>query len=209
MEFADLVSPIVRLRSNLAGEHALLVGISGIDASGKGYVTEKLSQELSSRGYRTAVIGVDGWLNLPHIRFDHSDLAGNFYRNAIRFDEMLDQLVLPLRRDRSINLLADFAEETAAEYRKHNYRFDDIDIILLEGIFLFKREFVHYYDLKIWIDCPFETALERAIARSQEGLSPEETISAYETTYFPAQRIHFDRDDPRAADLLIDNSDGS
>jgi uridine kinase len=184
----------------------MLVGISGIDAGGKGYVTDRLSRELTSRGCKPAVINIDGWLNLTPIRFDHSDLAGNFYRNAIRFDEMFSQLVLPLREDRSIDVTADLAEETADEYRKHNYRFDDIDIILLEGIFLFKRELIQHYDLKIWIDCPFDTALERAVARSQEGLSPEATISAYETIYFPAQRIHFGLDDPRsAADIRIDN----
>lgn len=209
MEIKELASRIAGLRSNLAGEHALLVGISGIDASGKGYVTRLLNEPLRARGLNTAVINIDGWLNLPHVRFDPHGPAENFYHNAIRFDEMFGQLVMPLREHRSINLTADFAEETAAQYRKHNYRFDNIDIILLEGIFLFKREFVDHYDLKIWIDCPFETALERAIARSQEGLAPEATIHAYETTYFPAQRIHFDRDDPSAADVLIDNSVGS
>lgn len=183
-----------------------LVGISGIDGSGKGYATNQINDHLTAAGLKTAVINIDGWLNLPHVRFDPNDLAGNFYRNAIRFDEMFEQLVLPLRERREVDLIADFAEETATGYRKHNYRFADIDVVLLEGIFLFKREFVHYCDLKIWIDCSFETALARAIARSQEGLSPEATINAYETIYFPAQRFHFDLDDPRtAADIHIDN----
>jgi hypothetical protein len=54
--------------------------------------------------------------------------------------------------------------------------------------------------------CSFETALERALHRGQEELPPDETISAYQTIYFPAQRIHFARDDPRrAADLIISN----
>ena len=45
----------------------------------------------------------------------------------------------------------------------------------------------------------FETALERALQRGQEGLPPEETIRAYQTTYFPAQEIHFRVDEPQAA----------
>jgi len=202
----QLVKAIRRVRSNTSRDKAVLVAISGIDASGKGYVTEKLAAALQAEGFNAAVINIDGWLNLPQVRFDPNDLPANFYRNAIRFDEMFEQLVLPLRSSRSIDLVAKFTQETSIEYLEHRYEFEDIDIILLEGIFLFKRELIHHYDLKIWVDCPFETALERAIARSQEGLSPKETIRAYRTIYFPAQRIHLGLDDARsAADILIDN----
>ena len=62
------------------------------------------------------------------------------------------------------------------------------------------------YDFRLWIDCSFETALERAIARSQEGLAPSATIAAYERIYFPAERVHIERDAPRdAADLVYAN----
>jgi len=201
-----LVKAIRRVRSNTSRDRAVLAAISGIDASGKGYVTEKLAAALQAEGFNAAVINIDGWLNLPQVRFDPNDLPANFYRNAIRFDEMFEQLVLPLRRSRSIDIVAKFTQETSIEYLEHRYEFEDINVILLEGIFLFKRELIHHYDLKIWVDCPFETALERAIARSQEGLSPKETIRAYQTIYFPAQRIHIGLDDARsAADILIDN----
>ena len=49
-------------------------------------------------------------------------------------------------------------------------------------------------------------ALERALRRGQEGLPPEQVVRAYETIYFPAQRIHFERDEPRSgADLVLGN----
>ena len=79
------------------------------------------------------------------------------------------------------------------------YEFADVDIILLEGIYLLKLEYRDHYDVSLWIDCSFDTALKRAVARAQEGLSPEETIRAYRTIYFPAQELHFRRDTPREA----------
>ena len=206
MEIDSLAETISERRAAIPDRRAMLVGISGIDGSGKGYVTRLIDEQLRAKGLTTAVINIDGWLNLPHVRFDPDDLAGNFYRNAIRFDEMFDRLVIPLRDSRSVDITADFAEETATEFRKYRYAFNDIDIILLEGIFLFKREFADHFDLRIWIECSFETALARAIARSQEGLPPAETITAYETIYFPAQRLHFNLDNPQAAaDICIDN----
>jgi uridine kinase len=60
--------------------------------------------------------------------------------------------------------------------------------------------------LTIWIDCSFPTALARAIDREQEGLSPANTIAAYDTIYFPAQKIHLAQDKPREnADLIFEN----
>ena len=107
---------------------------------------------------------------------------------------------------RYIHLVADFTEETASQYRKHTYDFKDVSVILVEGIFLFKREYRTYFDLAIWVDCSFPTALARAIHRAQEGLSAAKTIAAYETIYFPAQRIHLSDDNPREnADLVFEN----
>jgi uridine kinase len=45
--------------------------------------------------------------------------------------------------------------------------------------------------------------LERALARGQERLPPEATIHAYQTIYFPAQELHFTRDNPRNAATAI------
>lgn len=120
---------------------------------------------------------------------------------------MFEQLVLPLRDHRSVRVEADFAEETATDYRRHTYAFEDIDVIVLEGIYLLKRPFQPYYDLSFWVECTFETALERAVARAQEGLPPEDTIRAYRTIYFPAQEVHFDRDRPLAAATAAVNND--
>jgi uridine kinase len=204
----DVVAKIVAARRQIPAARAVLAAVSGIDGSGKGYVTGKIVEALRATGLRVAEINVDGWLNLPHIRFNTANPAEHFYRHAIRFDAVFAQLVLPLRERRSLHIDADYAEETAVEYRRHSYDFEETEIIVLEGIYLLKRELQAHYDLSVWIDCSFDTALARALARRQEGLSAEETVAAYRTTYFPAQEIHFARDDPKAGATAIVNNDG-
>lgn len=205
---ASVVNLIVHQRADLSPQTALLVAISGIDGSGKGYITHRLAGSLAQRHLNIAAINIDGWLNLPDKRFSQINPAEHFYHHAIRFDELFTQLVFPLRDQRAIALEADYAEETASAYCQHLYQFEDVDVILLEGIYLLKREFQSYYDLSIWIKCSFETALERAIARSQEGLSPAETVNVYQTIYFPAQRLHFEVDQPQKAATVTVNNDG-
>jgi uridine kinase len=205
--FEETVGEILAARGRTDPARSALIGISGIDGSGKGHVTARLAGALGRRGERVAAINIDGWLNLPDRRFSSTDPGQHFYEHAIRFEEMFARLVLPLRERRSVDLVADFAEETATSYRPHTYRYDDVGIILLEGIFLFKRAWRRNFDLAVWLDCTFETALERALRRGQEGLPPAETVRAYEAIYFPAQRIHFARDEPRAAADLVMASD--
>jgi uridine kinase len=201
----DIIAAILGVRFQ-RGRRARLIGISGIDGSGKGYVSARLAEKLAGKGFRVALIAVDGWLNLPHVRFGGDDPGEHFYAHAFRFEEMFSRLIEPLVRDGRSHLIAEYAEETATCYRKHVYEFDDVDLILLEGIFLFKRENQPRYDFCLWIDCSFKTALERALSRSQEGLPPADTIAAYERIYFPAERVHFERDSPRdSADLVYVN----
>ena len=206
----NVVAKILRECAALSDQHSLLVGVSGIDGSGKGYVAKQIEARLGLHSIGPANINVDGWLNLPDRRFNAIKPAEHFYENAIRFNELFDTLLAPLREQRSVNLVADLAEETARHYRKHTYSFRNVSVVLVEGIFLFKREYRKLFDLAIWVDCSFSTALARALARAQEGLSPAETIRAYETIYFPAQKIHLVLDNPReTADLIISNDQSS
>jgi uridine kinase len=206
IDVQKVVQAILEKRGEVPTGESMLAAISGIDGSGKGYVTSQLVRELQERGVNAVGINVDGWLNLPSIRFNPDRPAEHFYHHAIRFDEMFAQLILPLKRQRSIRVETDFAEETAHAFRRHLYVFQNVDIILLEGIYLLQRAFRKHYHWKVWVDCSLETALERALRRGQEGLPPDETIHAYRTIYFPAQEIHFRLDDPRAtADAVIIN----
>ncbi|MGE3806440.1 MAG: uridine kinase, partial [Gemmataceae bacterium] len=209
MNLGPVVERICAVRQETAPSRCVLAALTGIDGSGKGYVAARLVEALQAGGLRAAAHNIDGWLNLPGERFDPANPAEHFYHHALRFDDMFRELVLPVRDQRSRRVEADFAEETATAFRRHVYEYTDVDVLVLEGIYLLKRAFVRHYDLSVWIDCTFETALERAIARGQEGLAAEETVRAYRTIYFPAQEIHFERDQPRETANLILNNDSS
>jgi uridine kinase len=205
----DLETRIVAMRRAVLSNRAFLIGVSGIDASGKGFITEKIANRLQESGWRIAIINADDWLNLPEVCLSRHKPAEHFYEHAMRFDEMFNQLIIPLKQNGEVDLPAD-CSDAKGNTRSHRYEFRKIDIVLLEGIFLFKPAYRHYFDLTAWVECPFETALKRAIERGQEGLPPAETVKAFETIYFPAQRIHFARDNPQAAaDFIIQNDNAA
>jgi len=208
-QIAKFRDGIVVQRARTPANRAVLVGISGIDASGKGFITEKIAQRLQEAGSRVATINADDWLNTPEVCMSRRSPGEHFYEHAMRFDRMFDQLIVPLKENRAVSFVADCAD-AKGNRRKHRYEFRKIDIVLLEGIFLFKPTYRRHFDLTAWVDCSFATGLKRAMTRCQEGLPPAETIRAFSTIYFPAQRIHFSRDNPQgAADFIIQNDNAS
>ena len=130
-----VVDAITRKRGVVALDRAVLVGISGIDASGKGFITAKLAERLGTSGWNVAAINADEWLNLPEVCINRDNYAEHFYKHAMRFDEMFQRLIIPLKQNRGISLTAECADAKATAYHNARYEFRKIDIVLLEGIF--------------------------------------------------------------------------
>lgn len=193
-----LVDRIVRARMQAPRRRSLLVAISGIDGSGKGYVAQQLEQALEAEGYRVATIDVDDWLERPATPTASAAPVDRYYQDSASLDDLFRVVVRPLRDRRSVR---------AEAHGRGAAAFDDVDIVLLEGNFLLKWEFFPLYDLSVWIECSFSTALERAIARVRGAVPPDETVWTYHRTYFPAQRLHLQLDNPRRAATFVLRND--
>jgi polyphosphate kinase 2 (PPK2 family) len=60
LEDGSVISAIIEKRKALSLQHVLLIGISGIDAAGKGFVTARIAESLQERGLELAVINSEG-----------------------------------------------------------------------------------------------------------------------------------------------------
>src|SRR5262249_7131248 len=126
----ELTRRIIAARVGIPATRALLVGISGIDGSGKGLVTIKVADALRDKSLNVAVISADDWLNLPNVCLNPENYAEHFYKHAIRFDEMFERLITPLCDHREVDVLADCGDAKATSHRKHRCVFRNIDIVL-------------------------------------------------------------------------------
>jgi uridine kinase len=202
----DALADAVAERARTATRRAPLVGVSGIDGSGKSTMAPALAAALAQRRVHAAVVTVDPWHTPAPIRFNPRDPARHFYRHAFRWTELFERVVDPLRRHRALTLSLPLLRLADDSWYEHAYDFRDVDIVILEGIFVLRRLFRPRYDVGVWVHCSFETALRRALARNQEGRDPAALRHDYATIYFPAQRLHVRRDQPAAAaDVLLDN----
>jgi uridine kinase len=196
----------VRDRAPRMRSHALLVALSGIDGSGKSMLATQLAGRIEALGLRVAAIGIDAWQHPQSVRFGGADPSRHFYQHAIRFEDLFAMLVRPLVARRSIHLQTLGIRTDRDVYDPLEYRYDDVDVVLIEGILLLQPRFDAMYDLRIWVDCSFDTALRRALARNVERLPKDRLRDDYARIYHAAQRHHFAVDAPqRRADFLIAN----
>lgn len=205
-DIPTLTKRVVHAFENHEKETAFTVAISGIDASGKGFITKLLKEELEGLGYQVANINIDPWQNPIPVRLQKENAAENTYENIFRWNDFLEQLVCPLQKHGRIYLETQGIRSDADIYYPLIYDYNKIDILIVEGILLFKKKNLQYFDYKIWIDCSFRTGLVRAIKRNVEKLDVERLIHDYDTNYYAAQRLHFERDDPqKSADIIFYN----
>lgn len=207
LELNQAVDRMVLATQNPGSGHALaLVGVSGIGGSGKGFIAEKLRGALVSRGIRVALCHADDWLSLPELKYRTKNAARHYYQHALRTSEMLMTLIHPLLTTGQASFEFEAYIERTQTYAKQQRQINDVELVILEGILLFRPPLSEYFDLKIWVDCPFDVALSRALSRNQEALSNDELKRKYETIYHPAQQIHLEEDQAIAlADVVIEN----
>src|SRR5882724_10571570 len=98
----DLCRRIQIIRQQTPIQRATLIGISGIDASGKGYFSKLIADALTMQRLRVALVNVDHWVTLPSQRFSQTEPAKHFYENGLRLDAMWEDVVVPLRETRRI-----------------------------------------------------------------------------------------------------------
>lgn len=206
-QLSELCDAIVKQYQKHSYPVAFTIAISGIDASGKGYISRLLHDEIEAKGYKVATINIDPWHNPISERLQKQNPGENFYDHAFRWHDLFTQLIFPLQKNRNIHLETMLIRTNADEYYSYTYDYKEIDILLVEGIFLFRKEFLSYYDWKIWIDCSFENAMKRAIQRNVEKLDEQQLIQDYNTYYYPAQLYHFKNDNPEGiADFIFANN---
>lgn len=75
-----------------------------------------------------------------------------FYERAFRWSEFFTMLLDPLARLGSIDRTLEMRRLDDDSLFLKRYHFHDVTMVLVEGIFLFRREYLDRYDLRIWID---------------------------------------------------------
>ena len=130
-----------------------------------------------------------------------ADIAENYFNLSFNIEMIIDKLLIPLHEKRSLSSELTLLDLETDSYRnKRSYSISPDTIVLLEGVFLFRKELSPYVDYYIYLDISFEECLKRGLKRGGEE-------ERYQNKYIPAQKKYLAEFPPSEhADIIIDNT---
>ena len=192
---AQIKSVLRDLHNQKESTKAQIVAISGIEGGGKRALAEKVAAALKLEGISVAIVHTDDWEAAESVRFNIMSSPEEYYLNAYRFDEMIEQLILPLKLFGSIKTSVTL--ENVMTPRTVEYDFTDIDIIIIEGVYLLQEAYLDLYDYTCWVESDFDAAFTRLTGQSYIEQSQEALVNIFEMLIKPAGQYHIYTDNPQ------------
>ncbi|MCA9880193.1 MAG: hypothetical protein KC442_20505 [Thermomicrobiales bacterium] len=166
----------------------VLIAIGGFGGSGKSTLAERIHRQLPN----SLIIHMDDFIVKALLSQPAWD-TGMFDRARLE-----QQVLRPARSGQAIiHQPLDWDSGSLGE----PVQVPRADYVIVEGVSSYHEDIAHYYDVKIWVDVPMDTALRRGHARpgSHENAGYWETWTQNDLAYF-------ERHQPRqAADYVFDN----
>ena len=192
--------------------HPTRVGIDGVDGAGKTALADELVPPLERMGRQVIRASVDGFHNPREIRYRRGiDSAEGYFLDSFDYPALKSELLDPLGRggsrryriaifDHRRDELVETPQQTAA----------DDAVLLVDGVFLQRPELVDVWDLRIWVEAPFDVTVQRAISRdvATGAVNAAEIRAKYERRYVPGQLLYMNECHPReGAHVVVNNVD--
>lgn len=174
---------------------AKIVAISGIEGGGKRALADKVADALRLDGISVAIVHTDDWEARDSIRFNVMNSPQEYYLNAYRLDDMVEELILPLKLFGSVKTSTTL--ENVIQPRTIHYDLENIDIILIEGVYLLQSAYLDLYDYSVWIKSDFDAAFARLDSQVNIEQSQEALVNLFEGLIKPAAQYHIYTDDPQ------------
>lgn len=207
-EVLDVVAGVV-LALDLA--HPTRVAVEGVTAAGKTTFARELAEAIEQAGRPARSLSMDGYHHpAAHRRRQGPRSADGYYEDAYDLDAFRANVLEPLGPGGSCRLrpaIIDLA--TDAPVAPAEVEVGGDEVLVVDGSFLGRSELARHWDLRIWLDVPFEVAQARGVARDADRLGgADEASAAFEQRYHAAFRRYLAEVDPMAtADVVVDHLD--
>ena len=182
----------------------VIVGIDGLGGAGKSTVSEKLCREIRAHDLHTILLHIDDFIHVRNVRYrtDYPEWQC-YYDLQWRygyFAEMIGQI----RRKADDKLRIELYDKDNDCYFTQSYALKEKMAVVVEGIFLQRKELDGIFDYMVYLDVPEEERMQRVLKRDTYIGDKQQIIDKYENRYFPAERKYCREYCPeQSADLVI------
>ncbi|MFJ5770501.1 kinase [Psychrobacillus sp. NPDC093180] len=183
-----------------------IIGIDGLSGAGKTTITQTLTKELTFEGQKIVVIHIDDLIEERAKRYNtgHPEWYEYYF---LQWDaqEIKEKLLLAVHGKLNELHLKYYDKENDRCYMK-SITIEQCNVLLIEGIFLQRKEWKGFFDYMIYLDCPKHVRSERVLRRDAYIGSINERLKKYERRYWAGEDYYFKEANPiQNADIVINS----
>lgn len=182
---------------------ALIVGLDGLGGAGKTTFSQKVEQELRGANYKIRTFHLDDHIVEKNKRYQtgHEEWYEYYY---LQWDikGIVTNLLEPLNNCHHTRL--PFYDKSTDSISAKRIDVLANSIVIIEGIFLQRKEWKDLFDFIIFIDCPFELRQKRVLNRDSYIGDFQVRLQKYTERYWLGEKHYINTVKPAdIADLVI------
>jgi phosphoglycolate phosphatase len=186
---------------------ARILGINGVDTSGKTTFARNYQRYLRAIGLSAEVISLDNFHNPKTLRTTGPNEIEAYEQNAFDTEKLIREILQPIKvHGKCVKEISCLNLATDSYDKKLKVEINSDTLVILEGVLLFKPPLNAWLDERVFLDISFEEVLRRAEKRDVPLYGPT-FLERYRTKYIPIQQRYLEQHHPKQkADFIIDNN---
>ncbi len=165
----------------------LIVGIDGVDGSGKTRLADELAARMPASS-PVVRVSIDGFHHVREKRYRRGPRSPEgFWLDSYDYEQFRQEVIDPFRSGRGTYLSAGHDVDSDRLLSGPRRDVPQGSILLVDGIFLHRPELVDVWDLTVFLDVPFMESVRRMSVR--DGL-PGDPDAEENTRYVGGQKLY-------------------
>lgn len=187
---------IIKLIPELKQRERFLLGIDGLSRSGKTTLVKHVYEKLQEKDIPCSIFHIDDHIVERKKRYDtgHAEWFEYYYLQW-NIDWLENNFFRLLKTDEEL-LLSFYKNDTDCHETKH-VTLPETGVIIVEGVFLQRKEWKQYFDSVVYLDCPREKRFSRETNKTQQNLKK------FQKRYWKAEEYYVQTESPAAAANLV------
>ena len=200
-ELRKLCEQILKISKS---KNKIIIGIDGLGGAGKSTLANALSEHLQHT-HHVIVFHIDDFITPRNIRYNENYPEWEcYYDLQWRYDYFVNDVLHPILETSCDHIEVELYDKENDTYYIEKYAVKNPTIVIVEGVFLQRKELENIYDYMIYIDIPEEVRLERVLGRDTYIGNDAQITEKYVNRYFPAENYYIETCKPiDRADYVI------
>lgn len=197
----EICNSILKLSSE---NEVIIIGIDGLGGAGKSTISERICCEIKNNNVHTILLHIDDFINVREVRYNSAYPEWQCYYDLQWRYEYFTGIIKQIKNRTNNNIEIELYDKDNDCYFSQNYDIEEKTVVIVEGIFLQRKELYGIFDYMVYIDVPEDERMTRVLKRDTYIGNEQQIIDKYENRYFPAERKYFNKYHPeQSADFVI------